>query len=71
MRYPTREYQRDSPSDLLLRRPQGIKPKKKNRKNQRFRFDSESHISSAGNLDAHLYRRTSKYGNPILAKRTP
>ncbi|WP_077532039.1 hypothetical protein, partial [Shigella sonnei] len=27
--YPTREYQRDSPSDLLLRRPQGIKPKKK------------------------------------------
>ncbi|STM86438.1 Uncharacterised protein [Escherichia coli] len=29
MRYPTREYQRDSPSDLLLRRPQGIKPKKK------------------------------------------
>ncbi|EFW2150773.1 hypothetical protein FKG77_17055, partial [Shigella sonnei] len=26
---PTREYQRDSPSDLLLRRPQGIKPKKK------------------------------------------
>ncbi len=29
MRYPTREYQHDSPSDLLLRRPQGIKPKKK------------------------------------------
>ncbi|EPB7110615.1 hypothetical protein ACRRM7_005079, partial [Escherichia coli] len=29
MRHPTREYQRDSPSDLLLRRPQGIKPKKK------------------------------------------
>lgn len=29
MWYPTREYQRDSPSDLLLRRPQGIKPKKK------------------------------------------
>jgi hypothetical protein len=29
MRYPTREYQRDSPSDLLLRRPQGIKSKKK------------------------------------------
>lgn len=29
MRYPTREYQRDSPSDLLLRCPQGIKPKKK------------------------------------------
>lgn len=29
MRYPTREYQCDSPSDLLLRRPQGITPKKK------------------------------------------
>ncbi|EFZ60955.1 hypothetical protein ECLT68_0013 [Escherichia coli LT-68] len=32
MRYPTREYQRDSPSDLLLRRPQGIKPKRKSSK---------------------------------------
>lgn len=27
--YPAREYQRDSPSDLLLRRPQGIRPQKK------------------------------------------
>jgi hypothetical protein len=24
MQYPTREYQRDSPPDLLLRRPQGV-----------------------------------------------
>lgn len=29
MRYPAREYPRDSPSDLLLRRLLGIKPKKK------------------------------------------
>lgn len=29
-----------------------------------------SHQASAGNVDVHLYRRTSKYGIPILAKRT-
>ncbi|ECC5188110.1 hypothetical protein CS238_21835 [Salmonella enterica] len=29
MRYPACEYQRGSPSDLLLRLPQGIRPKKK------------------------------------------
>lgn len=30
-----------------------------------------SHKASAGNLDVHLYRRTSKYGTQILAKRAP
>ena len=30
-----------------------------------------SHQASAGNLDVHLYRRTSKYGIPILAKKKP
>jgi hypothetical protein len=45
MRYPTRGYQRDPPSALLLRRPQEIYTLMEKPENLGIAIDMESHIS--------------------------
>jgi hypothetical protein len=47
MRYPTRGYQRDPPSALLLRRPQEIYTLMEKPENLGIAIDMESHISVA------------------------
>ncbi|EHE6175042.1 hypothetical protein JMK34_004433, partial [Shigella flexneri] len=63
MRYPTREYQHDSPSDLLLRRPQGIKPKKKIVKIRDSGLTRKViSASTEHRIDAYLLVRTTFHG---------